>query len=212
MSRVAGHDGTVQFGYTVFGDAVDGTYNAIDLTHAHLNGPATFAWARGLEARSVRVKLIGPPEWTVATQLADAGDGWWSAPSRDLLMDSPIEFSAHKTREWQTGDTRFRMVVHSPANDTATTEFARYCEAVVTEAEGVFGSFPHYDSGLYTFLLDYQPFDGVDAMEHRNSTFISNPAELSRRSYTDLIDSVAHEFFHSWNVERIRPRSLEPFN
>ena len=212
--RVAGHDGTVRFSYTLFGDMVDGTFDAIDLTHAHLNGPATFVWARGLEQRPVRVKFEAPfgLEWSVATQLADVGDNWWGAPSRDLLIDSPIEFSAHKIREWKVGDTQFRMVLHSAAKDDDATEYSRYCEAVVAETEGVFGAFPRYDNGRYTILLDYQPYDGSDAMEHRNSTFISNPSELNRRSFVDLIDSVAHEFFHSWNVERMRPKSLEPFD
>lgn len=212
--RVSGHSGTVQFRYTLFGDTVDGTFDAIDLTHAHLNGPATFVWARGLESRPVLVKLepAANLEWTVATQLKDAGEGWWSAPSRDLLMDGPIEFSTHKTREWSVRETRFRMALHSNVKEGVADDYARYCQAVVTEAEGVFGHFPRYDNGLYTFLLDYQPYDGSDAMEHRNSTFISNSSELSSRTFVDLIDSVAHEFFHSWNVERMRPKSLEPFD
>ncbi len=211
---VSGHNGTVNFSYTLYGDVVDGTYDAIDMTHAHLNGPATFVWARGLEHRSVQVKLQSPPSlvWSVASQLSDAGAGWWRAPSRDLLMDSPIEFSSHKTRDWKVGETRFRMALHAGANEDVATEFSRYCQAVATEAEGVFGAFPRYDNDVYTFLFDYQPYASSDAMEHRNSTFISNPTELNRRSYVDLIDSAAHEFFHSWNVERMRPKSLEPFD
>lgn len=212
--RVPGHNGTVNFTYTLFGDLVDGTFNAIDMTHAHLNGPATFVWARGLERRPVLVKLHAPAslEWSVASQLIEAGAGWWGAPSLDLLMDSPIEFSAHRTREWKIGDTRFRMALHSGASEEIATDFSRYCQVVAAEAEGVFGAFPRYDNDVYTFLFDYNPYASSDAMEHRNSTFISSPSELNRRSYVDLIDSVAHEFFHSWNVERMRPKSLEPFD
>lgn len=211
---VSGHGGTVVFEYTLFGDVVDGTYNAIDLTHAHLNAPATFVWARGLEQRPVRVKLESPEnlDWRVATQMKDVGNGWWEAGSRDLLMDSPIELSAHKLREWQAGDARFRMVLHASVGDQVASEFARVCEAIVLEAEGVFGSFPNYDAGHYTFLLDYLPWASGDAMEHRNSTVISSSLELVRRSYGDFVESVAHEFVHSWNVERIRPKSLEPFD
>ena len=210
--NVSGHNGTVIFEYTLFGDVVNGTYNAIDLTHAHLNAPATFVWARGLEQRPVQVKLEAPQgvEWTVATQLAASGD-WWTAPSRDLLIDSPIEFGPHKLREWRVGDAQFRMVLHSTADEATVSEYARLCEAVTVEAQGVFGTFPRYDSGRYTMLLDYLPYASRDAMEHRNSTFISH-APPPGKSSADLIESVAHEFFHSWNVERIRPRSLEPFD
>ena len=59
--NVGGHDGTVVVTYTLFGDLVSGTYTAIDATHAHLNAPATFLWARGMTERPVRVRAIG--EW-----------------------------------------------------------------------------------------------------------------------------------------------------
>ena len=58
--NVAGHDGTVRMEYTLFGDRVDGTYAAIDNTHAHLNMPATFMWARGLEDRPISVTFRAP--------------------------------------------------------------------------------------------------------------------------------------------------------
>ena len=92
------------------------------------------------------------------------------------------------------------------------TRFQKMCEAVVLEEEGVFGGFPKYDNGSYTFLVDYLPYVSGDGMEHRNSTVITNARPLTRESAAQLIGSVAHEFFHSWNVKRIRPRSLEPFD
>jgi len=86
------------------------------------------------------------------------------------------------------------------------------CEAVVLEEEGVFGGLPKYDNGTYTFLVDYLPYVSGDGMEHRNSSVITSPRPLTRESAGQQIESIAHEFFHSWNVKRIRPRSLEPFN
>ena len=80
------------------------------------------------------------------------------------------------------------------------------------EAARVFGDLPKFDNGTYTFLLDFLPFANTDAMEHRNSTVITQQAQLDRRGYTDFLEPVAHEFFHCWNVERIRPKSLEPFD
>src|SRR6185436_2059996 len=67
------------------------------------------------------------------------------------------------------------------------------------------------EPGHYTFLADYLPYATGDGMEHRNSTVMTEAASIatSRRS---LLDTVAHEFFHGWNVERIRPRSIEPFD
>ena len=57
---VAGHDGTVRIVYKIFGDHVDGTYLAVDATHAHMNIPATLMWARGLDMRPVRVTFEPP--------------------------------------------------------------------------------------------------------------------------------------------------------
>src|ERR1700693_4641965 len=59
--------GTVVIDYTLFGDRADGTYDAIDLSHAHLNPPATFAWARGFEKSpvSLRIEISPGSDWTV---------------------------------------------------------------------------------------------------------------------------------------------------
>jgi predicted metalloprotease with PDZ domain len=200
--------------YTLFGDRADGTYDAIDPSHAHLNPPATFAWARGFEKSPVSLKIEIPPSsgWSVATQLPQGAGETWTAPNLDALMDAPIEIGPYILREWSAGDARFRLALHSQAADDAVTRFERMCEAVVLEEEGVFGGFPKYDNGAYTFLMDYLPYVSGDGMEHRNSTVITSTRPLTRESAGQLIGSVAHEFFHSWNIKRIRPRSLEPFD
>ena len=205
---------TVVVDYTLFGDRADGTYDAIDLSHAHLNPPATFAWARGFEKSPASLKIEIPPgsDWTIATQLAPDAAGTWTAPSLDALMDAPLEIGPHILREWNADGARFRVALHSQASDDAVTRFQRMCEAVVLEEEGVFGGFPKYDNGSYTFLVDYLPYVSGDGMEHRNSTVITNSRPLTLESAAQQIESVAHEFFHSWNVKRIRPQSLEPFD
>jgi predicted metalloprotease with PDZ domain len=206
--------GTVVIDYTLFGDRADGTYDAIDPSHAHLNPPATFVWARGFERSPVSVKIEIPAAsgWTVATQLAQGEGATWTAPSLGALMDAPIEIGPHMLREWNADGARFRLALHSQASDDMVDRFQRMCEAVVLEEEGVFGAFPKYDTGSYTFLVDYLPYVSGDGMEHRNSTVITSAQALTRQSAPQLIESVAHEFFHSWNVKRIRPRSLEPFD
>src|SRR6185369_1962454 len=82
---------------------------------------------------------------------------------------------------------------------------------IVRQQRAIFGEYPEYEPGHYTFLADYMPYANGDGMEHRNSTVISG--NLSIAAGRDaILDTVAHEFFHCWNVERIRPRSLEPFD
>ena len=211
--NVAGHQGAVVVEYTLFGDRADGTYAAIDSTHAHLNGPATFVWAHGFENSPVALTVVVPEGsgWTVATQLAHRADGAWTAPNMDRLMDAPLEIGPHAEVEWTAGGQRFRLVLHHQGTDEEAAALARLCQTIALEEEGVFGAFPNYDDGLYTFLFDYLPYVSGDAMEHRDSTSITGPRDLPS-SAAEADESAAHEFFHSWNVKRIRPRSLEPFD
>lgn len=205
--------GTVVFEYTVFGDRGDGTYDQIDETHAHLNMPATLAWARGFEHAPATLKFNLPESknWQIATQLLPRADGTWGAPNLEWLMDSPVEISNHAFPEWKVEDATFRLSLHHEGTDAQAAAYAKMCEAVVLEEEGVFGAFPKYDGGTYTFLVDYLPYVSGDGMEHRDSTVISAAASLSE-SAPRLIGTASHEFFHSWNVKRIRPKSLEPFD
>ncbi len=211
--NVAGPGGNIVFEYTLYGDHVDGTYAAIDLTHAHLNLPATLAWARGFEAApsTLHFEIPAGSNWRVATELASEVDGSWSAPNLEQLMDSPVELSAHAQSEWKIEDAIFRLSLHHRGSDAQVAVFAEMCKAVVLEEEGVFGSFPKYDTGSYTFLVDYLPWASPDGMEHRDSTVITGSSDLKGGSSRE-IGAVSHEFFHSWNVRRIRPRSLEPFD
>ena len=211
--KVAGHKGTVVVEYTLFGDRADGTYDGIDATHAHLNMPATFVWAHGMEKAPASFRFVIPEgsKWEVATQLAPQPDGTYRAPNVDMMMDSPVEISAHFLEEWKVGDRQFRMSLHDQGTKEEAAAYARMAQAVVTEAEGVYGAFPQYDNGNYTFLIDYLPYASGDGMEHRDSTVITGTRQL-KGAAAQSIGTVAHEFFHSWNVERIRPKSLEPFD
>jgi predicted metalloprotease with PDZ domain len=211
--KVTGHKGTVVVQYTLFGDRADGTYDGIDATHAHLNMPATFVWAHGMDKLPVSFRFVIPEgsNWKVATQLIPAADGSYTSPNVDMMMDSPVELSNFDLEEWTVGDRQFRMAIHHTGSKEEAAAFANMAKAVVTEEEGVFGAFPKYDGGNYTFLIDYLPYASGDGMEHRDSTVISGTRSL-KQAAAQNIGTVAHEFFHSWNMERIRSKGLEPFD
>ncbi len=207
------HIKTVVFEYTLFGDRTDGTYDGIDATHAHLNMPATFVWARGYENKPSSFRFILPENsrWKIATQLLPQADGRWSAPDLEWMMDSPVEISNHLMPEWKVEDATFRMALHFGGGEKEANQYAQMCRAIVLEEEGVFGALPKYDGGTYTFLMDYLPYASGDGMEHRDSTVITSQGDLKEAARI-LTGTAAHEFFHSWNVRRIRPRTLEPFD
>jgi len=215
---VTGHSGTVRVSYKVFGDRLDGTYLAVDGSHAHINMPAAIMWARGLERRTIRVRFERPSgsSWKVATQLLPGADGFtFTAPNLQYLMDSPTEFSNFSLRTFTVSDSSrtpvFRLAVHHAGSEADLDALARDVQSIVREALRVFGEYPAYEGNTYTFIADYLPWAAGDGMEHRNSTVLTSTASI-KAARIDLLDAVSHEFFHSWNVERIRPRSLEPFN
>jgi predicted metalloprotease with PDZ domain len=213
---VSGHAGVVRMRYRVFGDQVDGTYLAVDTTHAHINVPAALVWARGLEARAVRVSFEVPRDsaWKIATQLHATEDPTtFTAANLQYLVDSPVELSNFVSRTFEVNQRRFRIALHHDGSDRDADRLADDVERIVREAAAIFGELPAYEGGSYTFIADCLPYASSDGMEHRNSTVIT--AEGALRVAADrqwIIGTVAHEFFHSWNVERIRPRSLEPFD
>jgi len=209
--NVAGHPGAVRVRYKVFGDQLDGTYLAIDSTHAHMNMPASLMWARGLEQRPVQMTFEAPPDWKVATQLRPTSDPrTFTAPNLQYLMDSPTELSNYTLRTFRL-DREFRIALHHDGSDADADRFAAAVQRIVREQHAVFGEFPAFEVP-YTFIADYLPWASDDGMEHRNSTILTAPHRLRLPDeQLALVGTVAHEFFHSWNVERIRPASLEPF-
>jgi len=212
--RIAQHDGTVRIVYKIYGDRIDGTYLGIDGTHAHMNMPATLAWAEGLEMRPARVTFVPPSgrPWTIASQLFATDDPLtFTAPNLQYLMDSPTEFSDHvmKTFTVKGPDGReglIRAAIHHAGTDQEAQRYADAAAKIVAVQAMIFGELPEFEPGHYTFLADYLPWAGGDGMEHRNSTIVTG------RSLLQGIGTASHEFFHAWNVERLRPADLEPFN
>jgi predicted metalloprotease with PDZ domain len=184
-----------------------------------MNMPATLMWARGLEGRPIRVTFAPPAgsSWKPATQLFPTDDPWtFTAPNLQYLMDSPTELSNQSFRSFtvRNPDGReqtIRTAVHHDATEADVDEYAAGTEKIVREQGAIFGEFPLFDAGVYTFLGDYVPWGGGDGMEHRNSTVVADAVSI-RGNVASVLDTVSHEFFHAWNVERIRPRSLEPFS
>jgi predicted metalloprotease with PDZ domain len=215
---VTGHDGTIALTYTLYADWGDGTYAQIDSTHAHLNMPATFMWVVGMDARPIRV-TFHPPErsrWKAATQLVPTAEAMtFTAPNLQYFMDSPTELSDYTLRSWTVtvgGRTdTIRLALHHTGTDAEADSFAAMAEKVVAQDVRVFGGTAGYDHHTYTFIADYLPWASGDGMEHRNSTIISSSGSLGR-NMSGLLGTLSHEFFHSWNMERIRSRAIEPFD
>ena len=210
---VNNHDGTIIVNYTLYANHGDGTYAQVDETHAHLNMPATFMYAPSLENDTFNIEFKPRKDlnWKIATQLKLVEGNTYSADNLQYFMDSPTEISDHMLRSFEVDGQKINFALHH--NGTAA-EFDDYFEKVkktILQQKAVFGELPTFDYGEYTFLGCYIPNATGDGMEHRNSTIVTSTRSLADGADRN-IGTVSHEFFHCWNVERIRPQSLEPFN
>ena len=212
--HVKGHDGIIKLSYILFGNRGDGTYSQIDETHAHLNMPATFIYAKGIENSGIEVtfKTREDLNWKVATQLKPMSGNTYYARDLQYFMDSPTEISNYSTRSFNVKGQTIHFVLHHNGSEAELDTYFEKVKKVVLQEEAVFGELPKFDYGTYSFLACYIPNASGDGMEHRNSTILTSTRSLANGGMDGNIGTVAHEFFHCWNVERIRPKALEPFD
>jgi len=207
-------DGTVNIEYILYANRGDGTYSQVDASHAHLNIPATFMYSEELKDRDIelQIDLQDQPDWKIATQLEKINENTFKAPDLYYFMDSPIEISDHQVKSFEHDGQKIEFVLHHQGTEAELEQYFEQVKAIVEQEAAVFGELPDYDYGRYTFLACYMPNASGDGMEHRNSTILTKTDALADGGMKGNIGTVAHEFFHGWNVERIRPADLEPFS
>jgi predicted metalloprotease with PDZ domain len=212
--KVKGHDGTINVSYTLFANRGGGTYAQIDETHAHLNIPATFIYAPSLENDEIQVTFNVRKDlnWKIATQLKRVDGNTYSAKDLQYFMDSPTEISNQSIRSFEVDGQTIYFVLHHNGTEAELDEYFEKVKKIVLQEKAVYGELPDYDYGAYYFLACYIPNASGDGMEHRNSTICTSTRSLAEGGMDRNIGTVSHEFFHCWNVERIRPKSLEPFD
>lgn len=211
---VKDHDGTIHVTYTLFANRGGGTYAQIDETHAHLNIPATFMYAPSLAKKEVKVTFNTRKDlqWKVATQLKHIEGNTYYARDLQYFMDSPTEISNHSVRSFDIDKQTIHFVLHHNGTEEELDIYFEKVKKLVVQQKKVFGELPSYDYDNYYFLACYIPNASGDGMEHRNSTILTSTRSLAEGGLERNIGTVSHEFFHGWNVERIRPQSLEPFD
>ena len=216
--EVPRHSGYIRIAYTLYGNYADGTYVGLDPDDVHLNMPGAFLWMKGLDNVPITIHFNVPPEWhwSVATQLQPTGDSLtFSARNFQYFMDCPTKIGPLRYRRWEVRNPdgkvyAFRIALDGTGDDSTFTAFSDKVQKIVRQEQAVYGETPAYDYGTYTFLASINPYVHGDGMEHRNSTMISIPVAF--HGDDRLLGVFAHEFFHCWNVKRIRPKTLEPFN
>ncbi|HEX9793790.1 MAG TPA: hypothetical protein VGC54_07370, partial [Planctomycetota bacterium] len=201
---------TVSYQLAVENDAEDGAAPAV-----HLNGPMTFLYledARELP-HSLRVDL--PRDWDIASghRVDPAEPKVRRAPNYDVFVDCPIALGALERHGFVAHGRPFEIVLLGKLPTEAQFPRADWIETVRTISEAAYdvvGDFP-FDRYVYLFL--FNDIGGGYGLEHLNSTTIAWNHRMIKAGQTVGLESVtAHEFFHLWNVKRIRPSQLGPFD
>ncbi len=203
----------------------------LDETHGFINGACVFLLPLGHEHDACEVDILPPPgrryaSWKVATGLTPArgtrrgGFGTYVARDYDELIDCPAEMGTFAHARFDVLDTPHEIVITGrvPKLDLKrlTTDLAKVCETQVRlfEPRSRRAPFPHYT--FLTLALG----EGHGGLEHRNSTALICRRDAlpfagmkdSTESYRNFLGLASHEYFHSWNVKRIRPAAFVPYD
>jgi predicted metalloprotease with PDZ domain len=203
----------VRVSFRVFANALSGTFSVADTAHLNWNGASLFPYVAGHKPDPVRLTIVPPPGWHVingASLRADQTD--FRFTNYDFLIDTPTDVApAFHVDSFTVDGTLYRAVTHLNGGDDhgQRARFVRDLEKIVRYENRVVAPPP---IPMYTFLFNIG-YAGGDGMEHLASTQI-----ITSRMWSDSaavlpgVSSASHEYFHVWNVKRIRPAALGPFD
>ena len=209
------HEGTsLQFSYKVFGNDLSGTFSQLGARHANINGGCVFMYLVDHKQDPVALSIKAPNGWHIInaqTQQKDQTE--FEFPNWDILIDTPTEISPDWTEDdFNVEGKTYHVIVHSLGNEGGKRPALVKDLEKIVRTETVMWGPPEF--GSYTFLFHFAN-DGHsnDGMEHLASTQIIEPGVLAEGdTYSDTLDAAAHEFFHVWNVKRLRPLELGPWD
>jgi len=211
-----GNTNKVVVKYEVYAFELSVRTSFLDLTHGFVSGSGVFMYVDGYKDNSGKVEVFPFEEFKViTTAMKVASDGVTSDGSTtyefenyDHLVDCPIEIGNQEEFFFTAAGVKHKVAMYNFGNysiEKLKVDMAK----VVEGATSVFGQNPNKD---YTFII-HNVVNAQGGLEHRNSTVLSvNRWTYEGPKYIGFLKLVAHEYFHLWNVKRIRPVELGPFN
>jgi predicted metalloprotease with PDZ domain len=203
---------TVSVKYRVYGREMSVRTNWVEAGFALVNGAPTFLTLADRTPRAHELVITPAAGWTrsmTALPEMSGGPHRYRAPDFDTLADSPIVVGNPAVHEFTVDGKKHYLVNEGEGGVFDGTKAAKDLEAIVREYRRMWGFLP-YDKYLFLNLLT----EAGGGLEHKNSTVLmaSRWTTRTRRSYINWLDLASHEFFHVWNVKRLRPVELGPFD
>src|SRR2546427_2759226 len=200
--------------YKVFANDLSGTFSQLDARHANFNGGCVFMYVVNHKQDPVSLSINAPKSWHIVNGRTESKDKTeFQFPNWDIMIDTPTEIAPDWTEDnFKVDGKTYHVVVHSLGNEGGKRPALVAAIEKIVRAETAMWGAPEFDS--YTFLIHFAA-DGHsgDGMEHLTSTQVILPAALADPGmYEEALDAIAHEFFHVWNVKRLRPIELGPWD
>ena len=197
--------------YRIFCNELTVRTNHIDATHAFFTGAAVFMYIPEYQHHPFQIEVSLPKEnWQIATALPSAANSSnrFYAKDFDTLVDSPFEIGIQEQHEFTVLNKPHRLIIWGQHNADVSRIIKDTTAIIEVEAE-IFKGLP-YDR--YDFILHAS--NGFGGLEHKDCTVLlyNRLGFRKEESYLQFLNLVAHEFFHTWNVKRIRPKALESFD
>ena len=205
--RLGGAAQGAEIGYEIFADQ-SGPFGAqLNSQHAFFNLAEILMYPVGSRDSAVEISFTNlPAEWHIATALRESGDAF-TAPDYDRMVDAPVEIGAFQEADFDEGGGHYRVIVDSDPSSYDMRKIVAMLRRLVSSATVWMGDRPFQ---TYLFLYHFRPGAPGNGMEHANGTAIDLSLEALANNPQAFAGLTAHEFFHLWNVKRIRPQSLEP--
>ncbi len=204
----------VVINYKVYAFELSVRTSFVDASHGYFNGTSMFMFIDELRNTPHNLTVIPFKDWKkVSTSLpkveTDKSKGFqFQAPDYDILVDSPVEIGNHETFDFTSAGVLHHVAMYGKGNydiETLKVDMAKITQACTD----VFGVNPNKE---YTFII-HNLTRGSGGLEHLSSTTLQvNRWTYSAGAYKGFLSLVAHEYFHLWNVKRIRPKALGPFD
>ncbi len=206
--RVAAKGKPVRLRYKVYANELTVRTSHLDGTHGYFNGATLFFYAEALRQREHRVTVEPPSGWKTFCALPREGDAF-TAPDYDDLIDSPFEVGPHTPLSFTAAGVPHEVVLWGEPpldREKLCADLAKVCEAEAA----MFGGLP---MSRYLFLV-YTSDKGRGGLEHKASTALLYPRSgfATPKGWEDFLTLAAHEYFHLWNVKRIKPKAFVPFD
>ncbi|MGB8850098.1 MAG: PDZ domain-containing protein [Candidatus Acidiferrales bacterium] len=202
-AAASGSDGNLSISYTIEWDDPGPFDSQLNAQHAFVNFAEVLMYLPDRRAEESVVQFIDVPAgWKIAAQLpAGPAPNEFVAQSYDLLVDAPAEAGKFDSFTFADAGAHFRVVVDGKSWDRFGLEEGLH--KIVAYELRLMGGAPYAE---YTFFLHIGPYTevGGGGMEHANCTAIGGASQ------PEILQIAAHEFFHAWNVKRIRPQTLQP--